>query len=82
MTVIQYTFNKSYKCLTAALPLILSKLVAFYAQSIRPEKPHYGIFSAKPRKPEHIALSFSGRWFRAASYSLGCLSYGDCLYRW
>ncbi len=28
-----------------------------------------------PKKPENIALSFSGGGFRAASYSLGCLSY-------
>lgn len=34
----------------------------------------------QPRKPEHIALSFSGGGFRAASYSLGCLSYMETIY--
>src|SRR5688572_29149663 len=29
----------------------------------------------EPKKPELIALSFSGGGFRAASYALGCLSY-------
>lgn len=31
--------------------------------------------SVKPKKPANIALSFSGGGFRAASFSLGCLSY-------
>lgn len=31
--------------------------------------------SVKPKKPVNIALSFSGGGFRAASFSLGCLSY-------
>ena len=31
--------------------------------------------SINPKKPENIALSFSGGGFRAASFSLGCLSY-------
>lgn len=34
----------------------------------------------KPKKPEHIALSFSGGGFLAASYSLGCLSYMESVY--
>lgn len=31
----------------------------------------------QPRKPQHIALSFSGGGFRAASFGLGCLAYLD-----
>src|SRR5215831_17697633 len=31
--------------------------------------------SVHPKKPEFVALSFSGGGFRAAAYCLGCLSY-------
>jgi len=34
----------------------------------------------KPKQPQHIALSFSGGGFLAASYSLGCLSYMESVY--
>ncbi|MEO8403487.1 MAG: patatin-like phospholipase family protein [Chitinophagaceae bacterium] len=33
----------------------------------------------EPRQPEKIGLSFSGGGFRAAGYTLGCLSYMDTL---
>jgi hypothetical protein len=34
----------------------------------------------EPKKPENIAVSFSGGGFRAATFALGCLSYMETLY--
>ena len=36
-------------------------------------------FDIKPKEPQNIALAFSGGGFRAATYSLGCLSYMETL---